>query len=170
MNRRVLELMARHYGHARAVLGDRRFVYVQSDALSFLSDSKSKFDLVLNDCFDTLAASRSAGQPVHQMMTRRCTDEGVCADVMYRHLLDDDHRTSTRAALEVKRPYALALIFVPECPGALHLLAVWGSQRVVQSASAPRNKIQRRWCAHRRTGLQFYDLITLDSTFMCRPM
>jgi spermidine synthase len=153
----VLKLMARHYVHVDKVLSDRRFEHIARDAIGFMQETDQQFDLVINDCFDTLSLSQDTGMSVFQMMTRKITPTGVCSDLIYRHVFESSHIRATRKALETTRSYGLSLINVPDYPGALHVLTFWGA-RVSQDSRFPLNNIQRSWCeGNAPEGLKFFD-------------
>jgi spermidine synthase len=150
----VLALMARHYPHARAVLGDSRFQHSVADAVAYIEAQGENYDLIVNDCLDLL----TKGPSTFAMLKRRLAAQRVCADVIYRHVYERQHLAATRAALADVGPSAQSLVFVPEYPGVLHLLTLWGSSQVRQDATQPLNEVQLSWCARGKpTGLEFYD-------------
>ncbi|MGJ4998808.1 hypothetical protein ACQR0Z_30585 [Bradyrhizobium sp. HKCCYLS3077] len=154
----VLDLMARHYGHARAVMNDARFTHVNDDALEYLIRSEEKYDLVINDCFDVLAEFRRSSASPFKLMMDHVSPQGACADVIYRHIFEERHREETLTELSHLGSYALSLIAVPEYPGVLHLLACWGGKHISQELRTTRNLVQRSW---RRPGsnaaLEYYN-------------
>lgn len=150
----VLELMARHYEHARAVLADRRFHFVEGDAFEFMAKTRDRFDLVVNDCIDLLTDGL---ETPFGLLGSRASAEGVCSDVIYRDLLENEYLARTRADLAALGPTALSLVTAPEFPGVLHALTIWGSPHVNQAARAPRNLVQQAWCSNGRPDLEFYD-------------
>lgn len=154
----VIELMARHYSHAARVIKDSRFTYVSRDALSFLKGTSDKYDLVVNDGFDSLRVTRGSGRSAFDLMRSRVTTSGVCAEVLYRHIFDSEYFAKGRRAFQ-KTKHAMSLITVPEYPGVLHLLMCWGSKLVSQRLDSPINSIQRKWLTNkaRIPNLQFYD-------------
>jgi len=153
----VLELMARHYEHASAVLNDRRFRHDAGDALGFVSRSEPKFDLIINDATDIVVTHEGSEVGVLKALSEILAHDGVCADVIYRHMLDEAYIARTLEALKQRSPYALSLVFVPEYPGILHLLSIWGSHRLDQRVKKPINRVQRAWAAGQRPHLQFYN-------------
>jgi spermidine synthase len=142
----VLSVMAKHYPHAQQVLHDRRFRYVEGDAMAFLSSSQDTYDLIVNDCFDLIAMHNDTGEPMFSYLTQRLTSTGVCADLVYRHLLNAEYVTQTRTVLSQLSEPAISLVTVPEYPGVLHLLTMWGNSPLNQNTRKPRNEIQRQWC------------------------
>jgi len=154
----VLEMMARHYPHAAKVMADPRFTYVVGDALAHITNSADAFDIVINDCLDLLSAETSADLSPFAALQGLLKPEGVCADVIYRHLLNYEHINRTRNALNSLGNSAISLVIVPEYPGALHALTIWGNPNVDQAMRTPRNGIQRLWCRGvGRPELEFFD-------------
>ena len=96
----VLDLMARHYPHAKKVMKEPRFTYIEQNATDFLSRARNKYDLLVNDCFDSVRVSEELGSSVFRLMTSRLTSQGVCADPIYRHVFESYHGVRTRIALE----------------------------------------------------------------------
>jgi spermidine synthase len=154
----VLEVMSRHYAHARAVVEDRRFCYVTSDAIDFLKSTRHTYDLVVNDGFDSVQTTVETANSVFELMAGRRTPDGVCADVIYRDIFERQYTTRTLLALRTMKS-AYSLVIVPEYPGVLHLLACWGSELVSQELRAPINRYQKQWIAKKSAmpALQFYN-------------
>jgi spermidine synthase len=153
----VLNLVERHYVHARLVRKDLRFSHVRDDIGRFLENSANQYDLVINDGFDLLVPGRRSIMRMHRMMTARLRPHGACADVIYRHAFDGVHRRETRVALEELGSYALSMVTVPEYPGVLHLLTVWGGAHISQGLRAPTNRVQKSWSKKQETALEYYD-------------
>lgn len=154
----VLELVAKHYPHAKRVLESAKFCFVERDAMQFMSNRDETYDLLLNDCFDSVSVQPAHEASTFDLMSACIEPDGVCADVVYRHIFERSYRARTRIALESRRPYSLSLITVPEYPGVFHFLACWGNSYVSQGLRRPRNAVQRSWLRGRqRPTLQFYD-------------
>ena len=137
----VLDLMFDTYEHAKQVKTDRRFYYVEEDAITFINNVNEKFDLVINDCFNLVEISNSIS--MYDKMNSLCTSQGVCADVIYRHIFD---RITTQKSLQLlnnKMNLALSLTIIPEYPGILHVLTIWGkNSNISQSTIRTRNLFQ----------------------------
>lgn len=153
----VLRLMARHYQHARAVLDDPRFTFIQSDVVDFLASGGSTFDLVVNDCLDSFRPTGTDALSFADALERRMATGGICSDLIYRHLWAAGHLAGAKRIL-ASRHVALSLVAVPEYPGTLHLLTMWSRHALDQAIRMPLNKVQQGWCD---TGvfpqLEFYD-------------
>ena len=137
----VLDLMFDTYEHAKQVKADNRFCYVEEEAISFINNTNEKFDLVINDCFNLSEISDSIS--MYDKMNSLCTSQGVCADVIYRHIFD---RITTQKSLQLvknKMNLALSLTVIPEYPGILHILTIWGKNlSISQNALRTKNLFQ----------------------------
>lgn len=141
-DRAVLKLMERHYGHAVLVAQDRRFLYVKKDAQEFLNLCTDTFDLIINDCFNLAHESNIAKYSLYKSLAERCTDQGVCVDIIYRHVFDRSTTISTLSYLQKEGNLALSLVVVPEYPGILHMETIWGkSPYIAQSAKYSVNDV-----------------------------
>jgi len=150
----VIALMARHYPHAQKVLDDPRFEFVEGDALAYLKIGR-KYDLLINDALDLQHVHE---EQVYLELKKSLTERGVCADVIYRHFFDQVHLRATRTALVNVGPIALSMISVPEYPGCLHALTVWGGNHIRQDLRQPLNKVQLEWISSGcPSDMQFYD-------------
>ena len=122
----VLELMREHYSHAKKVLSDPRFCYIEQDAREYIRETNQKFDLVINDCFNLATESSCDGTSYFMLLSNLCTGDGVCADIIYRHIFDKQVTADTLTKLRLEKQVALSLVTVPEYPGILHLETIWG--------------------------------------------
>jgi len=120
----VLDLMYHTYEHAQKVKTDSRFHYVEEDALLFIDSINDKFDLVINDCFNLAEIPTSVS--MYDKLISLCTSHGVCADVIYRHVFDKVTSQKSLQLLNGKTNLALSLTVIPEYPGILHVLTIWG--------------------------------------------
>lgn len=149
---RVSETVVQHYDHAQVCLNDRRFSILHEDAYSTLGRFRNQFDLVINDGIDLLATKtsdrkREVGFNVFSAMTAALKPNGVCADVVYRHLFERQKTLCTLRRLKPRTRVALSLVLLPEYHGVLHVLSVWGgaSSSVTQTQKQPKNKEQASW-------------------------
>lgn len=129
----VLEMVARHYKHASRTIADKRFKFVNRKAVEFLEAENGKYDLVVNDCFDTLAATQQSGRSVFKLLHRRLSEDGVCSDPVYRHVFEARYAQETRKALRDTN-HALSLITVPEYQGC------FTSSFFLEPPGSPRDK------------------------------
>lgn len=140
----VLDLMKQYYKHAELVFADPRFHFIEQDANIFLSEHTNKYDLVVNDCFNLSHQSNLYNNSYYSILSNLNTDDGVCSDIIYRHIFDKQTTIDTLELLEKEKPYKTSLIAVPEYPGILHLQTIWGkSPTLGKNINVPRNKIQQ---------------------------
>jgi len=138
----VLELMAHNYEHAKQVKADKRFHYIERDARKFIKDFNGKFDLIINDCFDLAKMNR--GFSMYEQLYQICSEQGVCSDVIYRHVFDKECTSSSLKLLKCHANVALSLLVIPEYPGVLHVLTIWGKNRNIhQNQKHTLNKYQQ---------------------------
>jgi spermidine synthase len=138
----VLDLTRRYYPHADRVLSDKRFKITIGDARGEFEEKQKKYDLVINDCFDL--AALSTNKSPYEALERRLTVEGVCSDVIYRHVFCRKTVQKSLSQLSRCSRVVLGLTTIPEYPGALHILTLWGRNRhLSQTPRSLQNKQQR---------------------------
>lgn len=125
----VIELMVDHYPHARRVIDDPRFIFVEQEGLSFVEQEKKSYDLIVNDCFNLAKESNLHGASYYQKLSRLSSDAGVCVDIIYRHIFDRQTTVDTLKYLQEEQNVALSMVVVPEYPGILHVETVWGKNQ-----------------------------------------
>jgi spermidine synthase len=140
----LINLLSEHYPHVPQTIADRRLEIRHVDAPSAIGQLEMRFDLIINDAFDLLLTKRTS---LFQELASKLTPEGVCADLIYRHLFE---RKAVRATLKILRRrfrFAAGLVAVPEYPGVLHLLTIWSatSRVVTQKVRSSRNVEHIRW-------------------------
>lgn len=122
----VIRLTRKYYPHANKVLQDNRLSIVYQDAKKYLLICDKKFDLIVDDCFN-LIGDFSPNEHIFQVLYDRLTPcVGVCSSLIYRHLFDHCTMSKTKDQLFKQFKTILSLVTVPEYPGVLHLLTMWG--------------------------------------------
>lgn len=156
-DRAVIDLVSGHYDHAAAVLRDSRLSIIDEDASDYVERCQDRFDLIVNDSIDLKKLGQ--GRDMFRRLAALLTPAGVCADVVYRHLLEQSDSLSTLEALTSTHACAFSLVFIPEYPGVLHLLACWGnSPNISQSLPRTANTEHRRWSRSAgRGGVVYFD-------------
>lgn len=143
---KILGIICRFYAHGNAVIDNPRFHHIAADAADYIDSNNSCYDLIANDCFD-LYSLRERWKNPFQVLSSHLTGFGVCSDVIYRHIFD--RRNKSRIFNQLKTTgtaRACSLIVVPEYPGILHVLTMWGiNANISQRRSAPINKLQQKW-------------------------
>lgn len=141
----VLDLMSTYYPHARAVLQDRRFHYIEQDGRDFIRKHKGKYDLIVNDCFNLAFESNQDNTSYFTLLSNLSSESGVCVDIIYRHIFDKQVTIDTLTYLNKEKRLALALVTVPEYPGILHIETIWGnSSYISQSIQHTVNQYQHK--------------------------
>ncbi|WP_373265158.1 spermidine synthase [Hungatella hathewayi] len=142
----VLDVMERHYPHASAVRKDPKFALIEQDADDFIHAASKKYDLIINDCFNLALKSDEDGVSYFNLMKNLCTDNGVCVNIIYRHIFDRKTTIDTLKYLHQESRLALSLITVPEYPGILHLETIWGKFAYIsQKCKEVINQYQKMW-------------------------
>lgn len=139
----VLALMYKYYEHARYVSNDPRFNHIECDADEYIKNCKDKFDLIINDCFNIAERSNINKLSYFKLLSNLCSSDGVCVDIIYRHIFDKETTIDTLKYLSFEQNTAFSLVTVPEYPGILHLETIWGiSPHISQFASHTVNEFQ----------------------------
>ncbi|MBL7738901.1 MAG: hypothetical protein JNK14_06745 [Chitinophagaceae bacterium] len=146
----IIDLSSRYYPHAKRVLNDRRLKIVTEEAFNYIQKSNLKFDLIINDSIDLFNnAKKFVKKNVYKLLAEKTTRSGVCSDVIYRHIFEKKTTVNTVKQLRNGFTTAFSLIAIPEYPGILHLLSMWGNNsNLTQKSTEVYNKIQKGWLLH----------------------
>lgn len=147
----VLNVMKNHYDHAKCVLQDKRFIYVEDDALNFLKNTDTKFDLIVNDCFD-LSKTFLDTVNMYDALDHHLTEEGLCSDMIYDDIFDQESMSNALFYLRKKTSLFYSMMCIPEYPGILHLQTIWTKTRM-QFDFKNKNKEQFDLYAHNQYSL-----------------
>lgn len=140
----VLDIMYRHYDHAQIVINDPRFRYIEKEGSRFILNEANLYDLIVNDCFNLAGLSEHKKISYYEILSKMNTSQGVCVDIIYRHIFDKKTTCDTLYYLSNQKHIALSLVAVPEYPGILHLETIWGkSPNINQALKYPLNDIQK---------------------------
>ncbi len=141
-DKQLLDRVIEHYHHAQLARQDPRLEIRICDAFEELPTIDDRFDLVINDSID-LMRDRGSGVAA---MSRLLRPDGVCSDVIYRHIFEEGSLTDTIQLLRDNYQNALSLIFAAEYPGILHLLTLWSfSQKLSQTKRKSVNLEHGSW-------------------------
>lgn len=153
----VINLTARYYPHAKGVLSDSRLSIIYQDAKVYLKTCQEQFDLIVDDCFN-LVEDFSDDEQVFQLLYDKLTEEtGVCSSLMYRHIFEKLTLKQTKEKLITKYKTVMSLIAVPEYPGVLHLLTMWGrSTFLSQDLSSSVNQWHKEMLKKKNSCGQFF--------------
>ncbi len=132
----VLSLMERHYSHVKPIMDDKRFYYVENDALNFLKNNKSKFDLIINDCFD-LSKTFIEENNLYTILDDHLAPNGLCSDMIYNDIYDNICMLNSLKFIKSKATAFYSLMYVPEYPGVLHLHTIWSKDKINFNFATP---------------------------------
>lgn len=153
----VLELMAKHYPHARHVIQDKRFHYVENDVREFIKKTDNKYDLIINDCFNLAYESSQHGVSYFKALSNLYSNIGVCVDIIYRHIFDKKTTIDTLLYMKHEKAIALSLVAVPEYPGILHMETIWGnSPYIAQDAKITSNLFHKNVLSGAESPFRFF--------------
>lgn len=125
----VLNLMEKHYPFAKKIVADPRLNIVYKDAKIFLNETKEQYDLIVDDCFDLINGFET--KQIFNVLKGKLSDIGVCSSLIYRHIFERYTVHETQKRLISQTNTVLSLVTVPEYPGVLHLLTIWGNSPVL---------------------------------------
>ena len=168
----VLELMRKHYDHAKHVLSDPRFLHIEKDAHEFIKVHQNKYDLVVNDCFDLALESKKHETSYYKLLSNLIKANGVCSDVIYRHIFDNQTNLDSISLLKKEKNYKIALITIPEYPGIFHLQTIWGTFTSSDNCELPKNLIQLDYLKRKEESVisfNLYDPHFLNFYFFVPP-
>lgn len=166
----VIDIMKKYYPHAVSVSHDQRFDYIEADGKEYLRSCSEKFDLIINDCFNLEKESRLEGLSYYKLLTNLCSAQGVCVDIIYRHIFDRPTTIRTLKHLHSEEKLALSLVVVPEYPGILHLETIWGKSRYIsQSRREPINDFQSAYDPMKSETFKYFSPKNLATYFYLPP-
>jgi len=150
----LLAIMAEEYEDARIAQADPRLEVRTTDAFQELPRLREQFDLVVNDSVDLLTVENA-----YQVLAALLTSQGVCSDLIYRHIFENTVAGESFNRLGWAHRHVASLVFVPEYPGILHLLLLWGkSPSLIQDLPTTRNCEQLAWSRNpRRNPCRYFD-------------
>jgi spermidine synthase len=167
----VIELVRKHYKHAKEVIVDNRLRLIFGDAFTSIEKTTETYDLIINDAVNLFTYSKKLKKKVFELLADKLTGNGVCTDVVYRHIFEKELSMETMEILTKKFHSAFSLIVIPEYPGLLHLLSMWGNTKnISQHLSESRNLIQRTWLkSPQKNPCDFYNPRFMDFYFYLPP-
>ena len=145
----VLQLMAKYYPHAQTVINDSRFHFIESDGILHLQNDTNQYDFIVNDCFNLLRESTQNEFSLYKRLTNMLTENGVCSDIIYRHVFDGSITHDSIQEIKKDSKIALSLVAVPEYPGILHIETMWGKNPHISQASKKTINIFQQECINK---------------------
>ena len=154
---KVLELMEKYYCHARKVRSDPRFNFVEADGIEFIQNCHSKYDLIVNDCFNLLNISVKERFPIYLKLKQLLTPCGLCADIIFRHIFDGEITKDSINEIKKYGNVVLSLVTIPEYPGILHIETIWGNNtNLSQTCPLVINEYQKAIIGGEKNPFEFY--------------
>lgn len=143
----VVDLVSRNFKHPAAIIKDKRFRLEICDAFKGIKKLNKKFDLIINDSVDLINYfAGNTFNPFHDLLSYT-NKNSVCCDLVYRHIFEKNTTQKTIKLLKVANLNSVySLVSIPEYPGILHLLTIWGrNKKIKQDLKEPLNEIQKLW-------------------------
>jgi len=139
-----------------ALISDSRVNIKEADGYAYLARSSKTYDLIINDALDITKLPRKTR--IVQTMQEHLTNEGVCVDVVYRHIFEKKALRRMFYHLSDVKNVVFSLIYVPDYPGILHLLTMWArNPQLSQTLRRPINVEQKQWIKHKSIPCEYFD-------------
>lgn len=142
----VVKMTQKYYSHANAVSEDSRIQFIYMDAKQYIYNCNEQFDLIIDDCFNLVSDFIETDNIFEKLNKLLTENTGVCCSLLYRHIFDNYVMQATKKRLFKTRKTVLSLITVPEYPGILHLLAIWGKSIYLSQSMKETVNIWHRKC------------------------
>ena len=156
IDRDVLEATLSVSPALRGLCHDPRVTVIHGNAYEFIKATSEHFDVIINDACDLTVIPGAKG--IIRTLYAHLTTIGVCADVVYRHTAETNCTLRMLELTAFCAQRAVALIFVPEYPGTLHFLVMWGKNAALhQGIRSTRNLEQQRWVANDHSPCLYYE-------------
>lgn len=152
----VVELMQKHYPHVDKVLKNPLFEMKNYDFTKNILE-KTAFDIIINDSIDLHDSHKSGNfHNSYKILIGHLSEIGVCSDLIYRHIFVQKATMDTIDLIRKEKNIVMSLITVPEYPGVLHLLTIFGnSKHLSQTMKETKNSDQKKW---KKTNInEYYD-------------
>lgn len=164
----IIEATSQVYSQAKVALGDERLNVITDECTRFLMNCTKSYDLVINDCFDLVSEDLKCNHDLYQIIFNRLSAKGICSDLIYRSIYCDGHTQRALRRISAYQHKAVSLLAVPEYPGFLHLLTIWGKNvNIHQQQRALINKQQA--AMHDDGNFQIYSPKNLAFYFYIPP-
>lgn len=142
----VIYLTQKYYPHADKVIKDSRVQFIYNDAKQYINNCNEKYDLIIDDCFNLVEAFDEKDNIFGVLNGLLSNGTGVCCSLLYRHIFEQYVMQKTKERLYEKHQTVLSLITVPEYPGILHLLAIWGKAKSLSQSLKTSTNIWHKKC------------------------
>lgn len=142
----VIHLTQKYYSHADKVIADSRIHFIYQDAKQYIYNCDEKFDLIIDDCFNLVEAFDDTDNIFEVLLSLLTNTTGLCCSLLYRHIFEQHVMQTTKMRLFEKNKTVLSLVAVPEYPGVLHLLAIWGKSKYLSQSMKESVNIWHKKC------------------------
>ncbi len=157
-DQKVIELMKKYYVHANIVVNNPKFRYIENEGIDFLKKVNNKYDIIINDCFNLSQASKASKIDLFYLLSSILTEDGICCDIIYRHIFDRKTTLDTLKKLSTYKNTAFSLVAVPEYPGVLHIETMWGNNKnLFQKQTQIINEYQKDAIAKNKKVFEYYN-------------
>lgn len=153
----VINIMKDNYPHAKNVVDDKRFELRIQDAFDGIQTDYDAYDLVINDSVDLINHGRSLRSNILRSMCKKLAINGICSDVVYRHIFERKLTLETLKLLKGKFKSTFSLIAVPEYPGIFHVLCLWSNSNYYLKGKILVNHEQKKWLKRKYVPCDYYN-------------
>jgi spermidine synthase len=172
----IFGIMAQHYAHVKAVLNDPRLTITEHDITLSYSQFTDGADFIVNDCCDLIDRGIWSGVNSYTNLGSRLSKDGLCCDVVYSSIFRRDYLAERLTLLKACPNRRVSLVSIPEYPGALHAMLLWGNNKHLNTdtrGEAVENLEQSIWAIDDEQindmGLEFYDPRHRSAFLYCPP-
>ncbi|WP_321336477.1 hypothetical protein [uncultured Cohaesibacter sp.] len=114
------------YPERQGVAEDVRLNIIEDRFQDFLDYSSEKYDLIINDCCDLYKVDKESKTDYYKKLESFLSERGIVSDLLYRSIYTDTHSKQALARVPKELNRAASLFAVPEYPGCMHILSMWG--------------------------------------------
>lgn len=150
----VIKIVRNNYSHVQPILDNPKYKLFIEDIHRFSRLNTEKFDLIVNDALDLL----ENGGRQFDIFSSFLSPQGVCSDLVYRHVFESERAVKTINKLRKKYNTAFSLVVIPEYPGIFHILSMWSKAvNLNQQAKGSINKVQKKWIKNKKSPCIYYN-------------
>lgn len=111
------------------ILNDARLKICEQKFEMFLPTCQDKYDIIVNDCFDMYSVDKTHHEDYYEIVENLLSDCGICSDLVYRNIYIDEVTNGALRRIAGHLNRAASMIAIPEYPGVLHILTMWGKNK-----------------------------------------
>jgi spermidine synthase len=144
------------YPEFQAIINDRRVAWIAAKAEKFLRTSSGDYDLIINDAMDLAQVEADSGEDLFSRIAQLMAVNGVCSDLLYRSIFDSRRFARGLRAARRQQNCTLSAVCVPEYPGFMHVLTLWGKNQLLNQGLR-RSQNQDLIYLHETNKLDYFD-------------